>query len=96
MLPVKSFKRGKSPYGVVNMSGNAMEWTTSWYLPYSGNNMVNKNLGTQYRVLRGGAWCSNRRGIKVTARDIGGISNFSKDYIAGFRCLKDISPLDSK
>ncbi len=29
------------------------EWTTSWYLPYPGNQMIEEQYGQKYRVIRG-------------------------------------------
>ncbi|MFC1669435.1 formylglycine-generating enzyme family protein [Spirochaetota bacterium] len=97
ILPVFLFPQsGASPYGVVNMSGNVMEWTSSWYLPYKGNYHKNVRYGRQYKVVRGGAWFSNRNGIRAANRDIGGIPNLYRDNLAGFRCIKDVSYLDKK
>ncbi len=94
-LPVYSFeKRGESPYSVFNMSGNAMEWTSSWYMPYKGNSHDDRRYGTQYKVMRGGAWFSNKQRVRVTSREIGGIPNLYSDSIAGFRCVKEPTSLD--
>jgi formylglycine-generating enzyme required for sulfatase activity len=94
-LSVYSFeKRGESPYSVFNMSGNALEWTSSWYLPYKGNSHDDRRYGTQYKVMRGGAWFSNKQRVRVTSREIGGIPNLYSDSIAGFRCVKEPTSLD--
>ena len=94
-LPVSSFSdSGASPYGVVNMSGNANEWTSSWYLPYNGNKRKNPKFGTQYKVIRGGAWYHNWNKVRVTNREIGGAPNLYRDNYAGFRCVKEITVLD--
>ena len=38
LMPVNSFDpEGASPFGAVNMAGNAREWTSSWYMPYKGS-----------------------------------------------------------
>ena len=95
LLPVNVLeKEGASPYGVVNMSGNAMEWTSSWYLPYKNNHYRNSRYGRQYRVVRGGAYYSDRDGLRVSKREIGGIPSLYRDNLAGFRCVKEPTPLD--
>jgi formylglycine-generating enzyme required for sulfatase activity len=35
-VPVGSYPRGASPYGVMDMAGNAWEWTDDWYKSYPG------------------------------------------------------------
>jgi iron(II)-dependent oxidoreductase len=56
--PVGSFTQDVSPYGVYDMAGNAMEWTTSWYKAYPGSTLQRTAFGEQYRVLKGGSWRS--------------------------------------
>lgn len=93
-ISVYSFKKiGESPYSVFNMSGNAMEWTSNWYMPYKGNSYDDRRYGTQYKVMRGGAWFSNKQRVRVTSREVGGIPNLYND-IAGFRCVKEPTSLD--
>ena len=55
-LPVGTLKDGASPYGAMDMSGNAQEWTADWYLPYPGNDFNDKDYGERYKVVRGGGW----------------------------------------
>jgi formylglycine-generating enzyme required for sulfatase activity len=31
LMPVDAFPEGASPYGVLNMAGNVLEWVTDWY-----------------------------------------------------------------
>ena len=95
LLPVYLFKGvGDSPYGVVNMCGNAKEWTSSWYKPYRGNSHSNKRYGKQVKVVRGGAWYNSSYKIRATSREYGGIPNLYKDNMAGFRCVKDPTILE--
>jgi formylglycine-generating enzyme required for sulfatase activity len=95
LLPVDAFGRtGASWYGALNMAGNAPEWTSSWYLPYKGNYRKNIKYGTQYRVLRGGAWYHDRRRITVSAREIGGVPSLAVDNTGGIRCARDVKELD--
>ncbi len=94
LLPVYTFKKGASPFGVINISGNAIEWTSSWYMPYKKNSFKDPRFGQQYKVLRGGAWFSNKYKVRVANREIGGIPNLYRDNVAGFRCVRDVKYLD--
>jgi len=94
-LPVTVFKSsGASPYGVVNMSGNVMEWTSSWYMPYKKSKRKNRRYGKQYKVVRGGAWFSTMHKVRVSNREIGGMPSLFRDNIAGFRCIRDTVEMD--
>ena len=46
------FPDGASPYGVMDMSGNVLEWTLTEYQTRYSNNISN----SEHRVLRGGSW----------------------------------------
>jgi formylglycine-generating enzyme required for sulfatase activity len=99
LMPVDSFDPdGASPYGAVNMAGNAREWTSSWYMPYKGSGTrqgsQHKKYGKQYKVMRGGAWYSNRLELRVSNRETGGAPNLHADNTGGFRCVKNVGPLD--
>ena len=94
LMPVTAFPSGRSPYGAYNMSGNAMEWTSSWFKPYKGNNTIDSRYGTQYKVLRGGDYCSTWRRVRVTSRQVGGAPNLYSDFAAGFRCVREAGMVD--
>jgi formylglycine-generating enzyme required for sulfatase activity len=95
LLPVY-FSRGTgdSVYGIVNMSGNAAEWTSSWYNAYKGSRLSDKMFGRQVKVIRGGTWFQSRDKLRTTNREIGGLPNLYDDNIAGFRCVKEPSIVD--
>lgn len=99
LMPVVSFDpEGASPYGAVNMAGNAREWTSSWYMPYKGSGTRQgsqyRKYGKQYKVVRGGAWYSSRYELRASNRETGGAPNLHADNTAGFRCVKDADNLD--
>lgn len=52
--PVGSRLAGASPYGCLDMSGNAWEWVADWYDAYPGTSARSVHFGTQYKVMRGG------------------------------------------
>lgn len=83
--------KDRSPFGVVNMAGNVSEWTATWYKPYKGNFRMNGEYGTQYRVIRGGAWYSKQREMRVSNRKFGGLPDLRSDNTAGIRCVKDVT-----
>jgi len=85
-----------SAFGVYHMAGNAQEWTDSWYDAYPGNSIKDFRFGMKYKVIKGGAWYSSRDRIRITSREIGGTPNLDEDVIAGFRCVKPVSPDDKK
>jgi len=87
LMPVGSFPQGASPFKVEDMAGNVWEWCEDWLNAYSGSTYTNENFGTEYKVVRGGAWfldnplhfrSSFRRWYKPGFRY----------YFLGFRCCK--------
>lgn len=80
----------ESPYRIFGMCGNALEWTSSWLLPYRGNTLPNNNYGKRYKVIRGGSFQHKREWAKTYSRMAGGIPTLQEDYRAGFRCAKDV------
>ncbi len=73
LQPVGSYPNGRSPYGIYDMAGNAMEWCANWYDPKlltrikSSGQMVNYQ-GT-YRSVRGGSWMRPLDDQRSAARD---------------------------
>ena len=64
---------GASPYGVLDMAGNSIEWVADWYAEdtYSLPPVPNP-LGPQTgntRVMRGGSWLSVGNFLTVTFRE---------------------------
>ncbi len=80
-VPVGSFEKSKSYYGVYDMAGNVWEWTSS---PHPNA----KDPADPRRAAKGGGWGYN--GNKYTARASYSIF-FTADYTSnclGFRCAK--------
>jgi formylglycine-generating enzyme required for sulfatase activity len=92
--PVGSHPEGASPYGVLDMAGNAVEWVADWYDEeyYSRSpdrNPQGPDTG-DFRVLRGGSFDDNQRWIRCAGRYW--ISPDSRDRASGFRVV--LSPDD--
>jgi serine/threonine-protein kinase len=91
LMPVGSFPRGKSPYGLFDVAGNVWEWTDSWYQPYPGNTHPSVNYGEQYKVVRGGSYvdCSFYRcGLSAPTFNRGFFKRETKNSGFGFRCAR--------
>ena len=62
-MPVGSFPDGASPFGVLDMAGNADEWTSTLYAPYPGAPAEVPGVeewAFDPHVTRGGAFCHDR------------------------------------
>lgn len=95
---VGCFPGGVSPYGCEEMSGNVWEWTRSVYkeYPYDPNDPKDgrENLEVSMdiaRVVRGGSFYSDRRGVRCSCRNRGDPGD--GDYDVGFRVM--LSPFIS-
>ena len=90
--PVGAFEKGKSVYGLYDMSGNVWEWTSSRYEAYPGNKRKSENYGGNYRTLKGGSWwdCSFYQcGISAPVYNRSFFHPKTKNDSFGFRCAKD-------
>lgn len=76
-VAVGQYPNGASPYGAVDMAGNAWEWVAGWYDPHyyavspSQNPKGPDKTGCpegDCKVLRGGSWDSRNEQATTTAR----------------------------
>jgi formylglycine-generating enzyme required for sulfatase activity len=58
---------GASPYGVLDMAGNLMEWTRTVYAPYDLDGQRILSAETQI-VVRGGAYYSPAEACRCASR----------------------------
>jgi len=86
--PVGSYPSDKSPYGVFDMAGNAMEWTDSWYAAYPGSTVKRLAFGKHFKVLKGGSWMSPVNPFTHAASRYGIGPKWDHPHF-GFRCAKD-------
>jgi formylglycine-generating enzyme required for sulfatase activity len=87
--PVGTYPAGASPYGTLDMAGNAWEWVAdffdeSYYARSPGTDPAGPEAGDEH-VLRGGSWWTSSRDARTTAR--GEALDFPYD-IYGFRCVE--------
>jgi formylglycine-generating enzyme required for sulfatase activity len=74
-VAVGSYKNGKSPYGIMDMSGNVSEWVASW-----------GDANKKYRLLMGGSFFDDDSRTKVYSHNISIPDDIHPFY--GFRCAK--------
>jgi serine/threonine protein kinase/formylglycine-generating enzyme required for sulfatase activity len=86
--PVGSFPDGSSPYGLLDMAGNVLEWIHDWYqIGYQDapqTNPIGPSTGSRHPI-RGGSWGSGRAGLRTVAR-----ASLKPDNAldnVGFRCV---------
>jgi len=85
---VGSFPMSASPYGVLDMAGNAVEWVKDWYAEDTYKFTLEQNptgpLEGYMRVIRGGSWLSVGNYLRAAYRDK--IRPDDSGYATGFRC----------
>jgi eukaryotic-like serine/threonine-protein kinase len=87
--PVGSYPEGASPYGALDMAGNAGEWIADWYAAdYYKNSPARNPKGPdtgEYRVFRGGLFGAAVGALRSADRAYNGPKNPS----GGVRCARD-------
>ena len=86
--PVGSLPQGASPYGCLDMVGNAWEWTSSVFKPYPYDPADGREdpRSPERRVARGGSFAGEPFITHVTYR-FRPFPDF-KSFLLGFRCAK--------
>ncbi|MGD0093090.1 MAG: SUMF1/EgtB/PvdO family nonheme iron enzyme [Planctomycetota bacterium] len=85
---VGSFPQGASPYGCLDMSGNAWEWTSSVFKPYPyvATDGREDPQSAERRVARGGSFSGEPEISHATYR-FRPLPDFKHPFL-GFRCAK--------
>jgi formylglycine-generating enzyme required for sulfatase activity len=93
-VSVGSHPKGASPYGVMDMAGNVLEWTADWYAadyyassPESNPKGPSEGYG---RVVRGGTWWDVDYDLRTTRRKQEPVN--AREMYLGFRCVADEAP----
>ncbi len=73
--PVGIFKKGSTPEGFFDLSGNVLEWTESW----------NERDKTE-KVIRGGCWLFDSTDCRCASQD--NVLPSGWDDYCGFRCIR--------
>jgi formylglycine-generating enzyme required for sulfatase activity len=96
--PIGSYPDGASPYGIMDLAGNASEWVADWYNWNGYWEWPTRNpVGTQppwNRSLRGSAWYDPNGSLewvqqqsRCSARNS---SHETRDPRTGFRCARSV------
>ncbi|WP_319586128.1 SUMF1/EgtB/PvdO family nonheme iron enzyme [uncultured Desulfobulbus sp.] len=89
--PVGSYPDGASPYGCMDMAGNAWEYCSDWYsADYYAKSPFRNPTGPKKGIehsLRGGSWWDNMVNNERCSRRAR-ILPASSDYHSGFRCVR--------
>jgi formylglycine-generating enzyme required for sulfatase activity len=85
LAPVGSFPDGATPEGILDLAGNAAEWTADAFTPDYGS-----APGTD-RAVRGGSFSSSAAFLRGGARV--GKSPETREPTLGFRCVWPVRPL---
>jgi serine/threonine-protein kinase len=98
LAPVGQFPKGASLFGVLDLSGNAWEWTSSDFTAYPGGKITPPAGYSNLKVIRGGSYDSEPKYATATWR-VGWPAtrndwprNVAADYSkTGFRLAQDVS-----
>jgi formylglycine-generating enzyme required for sulfatase activity len=90
--PPGSFPKGRSPYGLYDVAGNAAEWVADWYddkyyLGAPFESPMGPDTG-KHRVYRGGSWNDTASDVRTAKRFTAAPHQTSA--VIGFRCAKNV------
>ena len=91
--PVGSYPDGVSPFGIMDLAGNADEWVHDWldfgyYRHTEGAKDPQGPAGSNNKVIKGGSYGGDKYHIRIATR-LYGAPHVKNEY-QGVRCAKDI------
>jgi len=88
LMPVGSYEKGRSPFGLSDMAGNVWEWVQDWYAGNYYEQSPEKNPKGpeegQLKVLRGGSWSELPKYLLTYGRFK--LPPSTQNSYTGFRC----------
>ncbi|MBL8850012.1 MAG: DUF1501 domain-containing protein [Planctomycetaceae bacterium] len=93
--PVGTTPGDASPFGILDMAGNVLEWCADWYAPYPTDatepldNPAGPPSGLQ-RVQRGGCWAYEAPALRAASRTLAPPNQ--RLNMVGFRIVVDATP----
>lgn len=91
MMDAGSYASGKTFAGVMDLIGNAVEWTSSDVVAYPGGSFSSP-IPPDVKVVRGGSWRDRKEEATATYRGFLHTTNAQDYSVTGFRCVKNIGP----
>jgi formylglycine-generating enzyme required for sulfatase activity len=92
--PVGSYPDGISPFGIMDMAGNAEEWVHDWldgsyYMQTDGAQDPQGPLSGRNKVIKGGSYGSDKYHVRIAIRLYG--APHPKTELLGIRCARSIN-----
>jgi formylglycine-generating enzyme required for sulfatase activity len=87
--PIGVFSGGQTPEGLVDMTGNTWDWTSSLYSPYPYDAADGREAPSPpgaRRVVHGGSWSSDRVNARASSRN--GYAPVNRDDYVGLRVVR--------
>src|SRR4029450_2596668 len=87
--PIGVFPGGQTPEGLVDMTGNTWDWTSSLYTPYPYDAADGREAPSPpgaRRVVHGGSWSSDRVNARGASRN--GYAPVNRDDYVGLRVVR--------
>jgi formylglycine-generating enzyme required for sulfatase activity len=99
-VPVGSYPRGRSIYGLHDIAGNVWEWVVDVYLVSYNPSEQGNPLGAEYldmslnhsHFIKGGSWFNNLQTLRLDDRISHIAPSTYTSLLTGFRCARSIPP----